>query len=312
VYHPEKLKNRGMVMLKSFLEIEQQVKNEKRRTIAVAMAEDSDILIALEKARSKGLAHAILTGEKIKILSILRENEVDEKDYEIIDSAGEKDSVAEAVSLVHHGKAHVLMKGLCSTSVFLKGILDKESGLRSGKIISHLAVFESPNYHKLLMMSDAAMNIAPDISEKISIVENAIGAAHNIGYHNPKVAIISAVEKVNPTGIPSSADAAIIAKMAERGQIKGGIIDGPLALDNALSLQSCEIKGLKTPVGGEADICIVPNIETGNAFYKLLTILGNAKVAGIIVGAKSPVVLTSRADSEDSKYLSILTALKAS
>ncbi len=299
-------------MLKSFLEIEKQVKDEKKRTIAVAMAEDSDILIALERARSKGLAKAILTGEKRKILSILSENEIDDKEYVIIDSTGERDSITEAVSLVRQGKAQVLMKGLCSTSFFLKGLLDKENGLRSGKIISHLALFESPNYHKLLMMSDAAMNIAPDISEKICIVENALNAAHKIGYHNPKVAIISAVEKVNPTGIPSSADAAIIAKMAERGQIKGGIIDGPLALDNALSLQSCEIKGLKTPVGGEADICIVPNTETGNVFYKLLTVLGNAKVAGIIVGAKSPVVLTSRADSEESKYLSILTALKAS
>jgi phosphate butyryltransferase len=299
-------------MLKKFEEIEEQVKNEKQKTIAVAMAEDSEILIALERARSKGMAKAILTGEKQKIISILKKNEIDDNNYDFVDSKGEVTSVSEAVGLVRNGAAQVLMKGLCSTSVFLKGLLDKESGLRSGKVISHLALFESPNYHKLLMMSDAAMNIAPDITEKISILENALNAAQKIGYHNPKVAIISAVEKVNPTGIPSSADAAIIAKMAERGQIKGGIIDGPLAVDNALSLQSCEIKGLKSPVGGEADICIVPNIETGNSFYKLLTILGNAKVAGIIVGAKSPVVLTSRADSEDSKYLSILTALKAS
>jgi len=299
-------------MLKSFSEIEDQIGNEKPRTIAVAMAEDPDILVALENARSKGLAKAVLTGENVKIKSILKEIGIDEKNYVIIDSIGEQNSVSEAISLVRNGQAQVLMKGLCSTSVFLKGLLDKESGLRSGKVISHLALFESPNYHKLLMMSDAAMNIAPDISEKISILENALIAAQNIGYHNPKVAIISAIEKVNPSGMPSSVDAAIIAKMAERGQIKGGIIDGPLAVDNALSLQSCEVKGLKSPVGGEADICIVPNIETGNAFYKLLTILGNAKVAGIIVGAKTPVVLTSRADSEESKYLSIITALKAS
>ena len=299
-------------MLKSFKEIEEQVKNEQQRTIAVAMAEDSDILIALERARSKGLAKAILTGEKKKITSILKKSDIDEKEYEIIDTKSEYESVGSAVSLVRKGRAQVLMKGLCSTSVFLKGLLDKETGLRSGKVISHLALFESPNYHKLLMMSDAAMNIAPDISDKVAILENAVAAAHKIGYHNPKVAVISAIEKVNPVGIPSSADAAIISKMAERGQIKGAIIDGPLAIDNALSLQSCETKGLKSPVGGEADICIVPNIETGNAFYKLLTILGNAKVAGIIVGAKSPVVLTSRADSEESKYLSILTALKAS
>ena len=299
-------------MLKSFNEIENQIGNEKPRTIAVAMAEDPDVLVALEKARSKGLAKAILTGESSKIKSILKELEIDEKHYEIIDSKGEQNSVSEAISFVRKDKAQVLMKGLCSTSVFLKGLLDKEYGLRSGNVISHLSLFESPNYHKLLMMSDAAMNIAPDLSEKICILENALIAAHSIGYHNPKVAIISAIEKINPSGMPSSVDAAIIAKMADRGQIKGGIIDGPLAVDNALSLQSCEVKGLKSPVGGEADICIVPNIETGNVFYKLLTILGNAKVAGIIIGAKSPVVLTSRADSEESKYLSIITALKAS
>jgi phosphate butyryltransferase len=201
---------------------------------------------------------------------------------------------------------------LCSTANFLKGLLDKNNGMRSGQVISHLAVFESPNYHKLFMMSDAAMNIAPDLSAKIAITQNAIMAAKKMGLTRPKVAIISAIEKVNPEGIPSSADAAIIAKMADRGQIADAIIDGPLAVDNALSALSCQVKGLKTPVAGDTDICIVPNIETGNVFYKLLTIMGNAKVAGIIVGASVPVVLTSRADSDESKFLSIVTALEAS
>ena len=213
---------------------------------------------------------------------------------------------------VKSGKAQVLMKGLCSTSVFLKGVLDKNNGLRSGKVLSHLAVFESPQYHKLFMLSDAAMNIAPDLSTKIVITENAISAALKLGYEKPKIAIISAVEKINPDGIPSTVDAAIISKMNERNQIKNAIIDGPLAVDNALSEQSCIVKGLNTQVGGDADILIVPNIETGNACYKLLTILGNAKVAGIIVGATAPIVLTSRADSDESKFLSIVTALKAS
>jgi phosphate butyryltransferase len=155
------------------------------------------------------------------------------------------------------------------------------------------------------------MNIAPDLSTKIAITENAIDTVIKIGYKMPKVAIISAVEKVNPDGIPSSAEAAVIAKMADRGQILGAIVDGPLAVDNALSQKACDIKGLNSPVGGDADICIVPNIETGNTFYKLLTVLGDAKVGGIIVGAAVPVILTSRADSEESKFLSILTALKA-
>ncbi len=298
--------------LKSFAQLEELVQKSEQKTIAVAMAEDRDVLGALERARAKGLARAILTGEKVKIENMLQEAGVAPALYEIIDCAGEKEAVVQAVRQVREGRAQVLMKGLCSTATFLKGILDKETGLRAAQVLSHLAVFESPYYHKLFMMSDAAMNIAPDLATKVAITANAISTAQSLGYEKPKVAIISAVEKVNAEGMPSSADAALIAKMGDRGQIKGAIIDGPLAVDNALSLQSCEVKGLQTPVGGDADILIVPNIETGNAFYKLLTILGGAKVAGIIIGAACPVVLTSRADSEESKFLSIVTALKAS
>jgi phosphate butyryltransferase len=299
-------------MIKNFDEILKQVKNETQKTIAVAYAEDKDVLKALEKARSLGFTKAILTGNSGNITAMLKSLNINESDYKIIDAANEMQSIELAVAEVKSGRANVLMKGLCSTSLFLKGILDKNNGLRSGKVLSHLAVFESPKYHKLFMLSDAAMNIAPDLSTKIVITENAISTALSLGYKKPKVAIISAVEKVNHEGIPSSVDAAIISKMNERSQIKNAIIDGPLALDNALSKESCRIKGLMTPVGGNADILIVPNIETGNACYKLLTILGNAKVAGIIVGATAPIVLTSRADSDDSKFLSIITALKAS
>jgi phosphate butyryltransferase len=299
-------------MLRTFKGLEDRVKSKSKRTIAVAMAEDIDVLIALEKARSMGLTRAILTGDREKIISVLRESGAEDKNYDIVPTKGEQQAVEKAVSLVRHGKAQVLMKGLCSTAGFLKGILDKQNGLRSDKIISHLALFESPHYHKLFMMSDAAMNIAPNLAGKVNILENALAAARHLGYKKPKVAIISALEKVNAEGIPSSADAAIIAKMGDRGQIKDAIIDGPLAVDTALSYQSCKVKGLKSAVGGDADICIVPNIETGNVFYKLLTIMGQAKVAGIIVGAIAPVVLTSRSDSEESKFLSILTALTAS
>ncbi len=299
-------------MIRNFPELESQVKNGLQKTIAVALAEDKDILIALEKARSIGIARAVLTGNSTKISKMLTELDIPADKYEIISANDETKAVELAIDLVRSNQAQVLMKGLCSTAVFLKGILAKTNGLRTEKIISHLSVFESPNYPKLFMMSDAAMNITPDLNTKIAIVENAIMAAKKMGYDNPKVAIISAIEKVNPDAIPSSADAAIIAKMAERGQIKGAIIDGPLAVDNALSAESCTVKGLDSPVGGDTDICIVPNIETGNVFYKLLTILGNAKVGGIVVGAKAPVVLPSRADSEESKYLSIITALKVS
>jgi phosphate butyryltransferase len=299
-------------MIKKFLEFESQLKKNEKKTIAVALAEDKDILLALEKARSHGLTQAILIGNRDKISNLLDNHNISADNYEIISAMNEIDAVELAIDSVRNNRAQVLMKGLCSTSNFLKGILDKSTGLRSGRVLSHLAVFESPYYPKLFMMSDAAMNIAPDLNTKIAIVENAIQTAKNLGYNNPKVAIISAIEKVNPEAIPSTADAAIISKMAERGQIKGAMIDGPLAVDNALSAESCKVKGIISPVGGDADICIVPNIETGNTFYKLLTILGNAKVAGIVVGAKTPIVLTSRADSEESKYLSIITALKAS
>jgi phosphate butyryltransferase len=298
-------------MIKNFDELVDRVKGEKQKTIVVALAEDRDVLKALEKARALGLTRAILTGQPDKISVLFRELNINSQNYEIIPASEEKRAVELAIDLVRNNKAQVLMKGLCSTSVFLKGVVDKENGLRSGKVISHLSLFECPRYHKILMMSDAAMNIAPDLQTKIAITENAVSAALSLGCDLPKVAIISAVEKVNPDGIPSSADAAIIAKMGERGQIKGALIDGPLAVDNALSKQACDVKGLKSPVGGDADICIVPNIETGNSFYKLLTILAEARVSGIIVGATAPIVLTSRADSEESKFLSIVTALKA-
>jgi len=299
-------------MLKNFDELLNRVDREQKKKIAVAMAQDSDVLRALEDARSEGLTDPILIGSQKKLESLSAEIEIDLENYHIIDKEDERACVSEAVRLVREGEAQVLMKGLCSTAVFLRGILDKEKGLRSAKILSHMAIFESPNYDKLLLMSDAAMNIAPDLDEKIAITENAIRAAHALGYEMPKVAMISAVEKVNAVGMPSTADAAIISKMADRNQIKNAIIDGPLAVDNALSPKANQIKGLNSPVGGEADICIVPNIEAGNIFYKILTTLGTTKVAGIILGASVPVVLTSRADSEKSKLLSIASALSIS
>ena len=176
-------------MLKSFEEIEEKVRSEKPKTIAVAMAQDKDVLVALETARSRGFTKAILTGNKEKIILILDNIGADISKYDIIDISGEREAIEEAISLVREGTAQVLMKGLCATSIFLQGVLDKQNGLRSGKVISHLAIFESVNYHKLFMMSDAAMNIAPDLSEKIHILENAIAATQSLGYKEAKVAV---------------------------------------------------------------------------------------------------------------------------
>ena len=299
-------------MLKNFKQMLTHVSKMERRKIAVAMAQDSEVLLALNAAYSAGLGDAILVGDRTEIIHRAEEENIIIKNFEIVDIKDEKKCVREAIELVRSGEAQVIMKGICSTANFLKGILNKEYGLRDSEVLSHLAIFESPNYPKLLFMSDAAMNIAPDLKTKIGITNNAIKAAHALGYKKPKVAILSAVEKVNAENMPSSAEAAIMAKMAERGQLPAAIVDGPLALDNALSPKANQVKGLYSPVGGKADICIVPNIEAGNIFYKLMTILGNALVAGIILGAAVPVVLTSRADSENAKFLSIATALAVS
>jgi phosphate butyryltransferase len=295
--------------LQNFNQLLDKFNNIETQKIAVAMAQDTDVLLALEAARVKGITDAILIGSLTKLKKIALKHHLDLSNYEIIDEENEMLCVTKAIATVREGEAKVLMKGLCSTSNFLKGILDKDKGLRKSRTLSHLAIFESSHYHKLLFMTDAAMNIAPNLKEKIAITENAIKATHALGYQTPKVAIISAVEKVNAESMPSTADAAIIAKMSDRNQIKNAVIDGPLAVDNALSEKANEVKGVISSVGGDADICVVPNIETGNVFYKVLTVLGNAKNAGVILGAAAPVVLTSRADSENTKFLSIAAAL---
>ncbi len=302
----------GRLMVKNFKQLSAKIGKYGKKRIAVAMAQDGDILLALDAAYSAGLTDATLIGDQDELEKIAHSHHMNLNHYEIIHQREETAAIQEAVRITREGHAQVIMKGLCSTAGFLHGILDKSNGLRGNRLLSHLAIFESPNYHKLLFMSDAAMNIAPDLNEKIAITQNAIDAVQALGYRKPKVAMISAVEKVNPEAMPSTADAALISKMAERGQIKNAIVDGPLAIDNALSVRANTIKGLVTPVGGDADICIVPNIETGNVFYKLLTILGNTLVAGVILGARVPVVLSSRADSENAKYLSIVAALAIS
>jgi phosphate butyryltransferase len=299
-------------MMNNFDALTKQIKNLPRRTIVVAMAEDPGALAAIKKVLALKIAEVILAGNKDMLRKILNEMHIDENNVQLVFTSDEYQSIKEAVTLIKDGTGHVLMKGLCSTAGFLKEILNKHNDLRKTKVLSHVAVFESSNYPRLFMMSDAAVNIAPDLSTKIAITLNAIDTAHKIGYKQPKVALISAVEKVNFESMPSSVDAAIIAKMADRGQLGNVIADGPLAIDNALSEESCTIKGIRSSVGGAADILIMPNIETGNVLYKGLTLLGNARVAGILVGTKVPVVLTSRADTDDSKFLSILLALSVS
>ncbi len=299
-------------MTGSFDQLVKDVKSAKKRTIAVAVAQDADVLEALEKAQASNLAGAILIGDRPLIEKIVAENQLDLSASEILDVKDEVEAVNRAIGLVREGAAEILMKGLCSTATLMKAVLEKENGLRQSGLLSHLGIFQISSYHKLILMSDAALNINPTLEEKIGITRNAIDVAHRLGLENPKVAMITAVEKVNPGKMPATTDAAVIAKMSDRRQIKGAIIDGPLAVDNAFSKHSCEIKGIASEVGGDADIAIVPNIEAGNIFYKVMSYLAGAKTAGIIVGAKVPIVLTSRSDSDETKFLSIATAARIS
>jgi phosphate butyryltransferase len=296
-------------MIKSFDELVNLVKTQPKKTLAVAVAEDDDVLEAVSFAYSQNIADAVLVGNREKIIECCRKTGIDDRNFDIIHADSELQAVVLAIQLVREHLADCLMKGKCNSATLLRGVLDKQHGVRSGNILSHLAVFEMSTYPKLLFMSDGGMNIAPDLEAKIAITQNAIQACRRLGNKRPKVAIISAIEKVNYEAMPCTRDAAVLAQMNQRGQIKNAIVDGPLAFDNAISNHSCEIKGIVTRVGGDADIIIMPNIEAGNALYKALTYLGGARAAGVITGAKVPIILTSRADSSETKFQSIAVAV---
>ncbi|MDR2029191.1 MAG: bifunctional enoyl-CoA hydratase/phosphate acetyltransferase [Treponema sp.] len=279
--------------------------------IAAAVAQDEAVLASLAAARTLGLAGGVLVGDRPAIEEIARKRKIDISDMEIIHEDNEAAAAITAVGLVRDGRADLVMKGLVESAVFLRGVLRKDMGLNRGNLVSHVGVIESPNYHKLLLLSDGAINIAPGLSEKISIIENAAGLARRLGIGRPKIALLAALEQVNPEKMPCTADAAILAQMNRRGRMAGCILDGPLALDNALSAGSARIKKIDSPVAGDADILIVPSIEAGNMLYKSLMYLGKAKSAGLILGTRAPVILTSRADSAETKQASIALAVLA-
>lgn len=291
-------------MIKNFDEVIQAAKLRGPKTLAVACAQDEDVLVAVENARKAGIAEAILVGNKSEIVEIAKRQNIDLGNYEIEDIADLAEASLRAVELVSNGKAQLVMKGLVDTAIILKAVLNKEVGLRTGNALSHVAVFDVPNYPRLLFVTDAAMNIAPDVETKRMIIENALDVAKALDNDMPNVGVICAKEKVNDK-MPATVDAAELVKMNEDGRIKGCKVGGPFALDNAVSEEAAKIKGIKDPMGGKVDILLCPTIEAGNVLYKALTFLAGARSAGIIVGAKAPVVLTSRADDDDSKLNSI-------
>ena len=294
--------------MKSMDEILAAAKAGGRKRIAVAAAQEGSALEAALDARSAGIAEPILIGDLAAIRTIAAEIGADLEGIRMIEEKDHAGAAAKAVALVRSGEADILMKGILDTSILLKAALNKELGLNAGRLTSHVAVIESPHYHKLFIVTDGGINIAPDIQGKIDIIANAVKTSRSLGVERPKVALLAAIEKVNPEKMPCTVDAAIITQMQRRNQIKDCVIDGPLALDNAMSAESARIKMISSEVAGDADILIVPDIEAGNILYKSLVDLGGAKGAAIVAGATKPIVLTSRSDSRETKLASIALA----
>ncbi|MDR7072668.1 phosphate butyryltransferase [Fictibacillus barbaricus] len=285
-----------------------QAKNQKvKPVIAVAEAGDQEVMESVFKAYKEGLAHFILFGDGEEISKLLNQRNESTPGIKVVSTAK---AAQNAVKAVHDGDADILMKGLVPTSVLLKEVLNKEYGLRTGNVLSHVAAFEIAGFNKLIFVTDAAMNIEPDLNQKAQILQNAMNFVLQTGVEQPKAAVLTAVENVNPA-MQATLDAASLTVMNARGQITGGIVEGPLALDNAISKEAASHKGITGKVAGDADILLVPTIETGNVLYKSLIYFARAKVGAVLCGAKSPIVLTSRADSAESKYYSIALAVKS-
>lgn len=295
-------------MIKNFDELMARAAGKGSLKISVAYAQDDDVLKAVKAAHERGLVKGYLVGDEAEIRSIAKELGFDLGDFEIIDEKDKVKASELAVRLVSEGKADIVMKGLVDTSVILKAVLNKEFGLRTGSVLSHVAVFSAPAYHKLFLLTDAAMNIAPDLRTKKQIIENALVVARALEIDQPNVAVLCAKEKVTES-MPATVDAGELVKMSRAGEIKGCTVGGPFALDNVISKKAAEIKGITDPMAGEGDILLAPNIESGNVLYKSLIYFADARSAGTIVGAKAPIVLTSRADSDELKLYSIALAV---
>jgi len=295
--------------LRSLTELLSYARQVGPKRVSVALAEDSEVLEAVDHARKEGIADCILVGNTDKMKSIAEEIGVDLSKFQLEDVRGSEESVAlTAVEIVSSGKADILMKGMISTANFLRGVLNKEKGLRTGSLLSHVYIHEVEGLDRILFVCDPAFNIAPDLNAKVKIVENTVELAKSFGVETPKVAVLAAVEVVNPD-MPCTLDAAALVQMNRRNQIKGCIIDGPLALDNALSVEAAKHKGIVSEVAGHAEVLLVPDIEAGNIFAKGIVYLTKNKTAGLVLGAKAPIVLTSRADSAETKLLSIASAV---
>lgn len=285
------------------------LKSKPKKRLIAAYANDSHTIGAVSHAIDKGLIEATLVGDEETIKKVCKEENIDSNKFRIVQEADDMKAATKAVELINAGEGTILMKGLVTSDKYMRAILNKEKGLMEtpNSILSHVTVIETPNYHKLLIVSDVAIIPAPDLKQKIAMTNYVIRTAKALDINNPKVAILAATEQMS-AGMPACVDAAIISKMGDRGQIKDAIIDGPLALDVIVDKESCEIKKLVSPVAGDADCIVFPNIESGNVFFKTNTKLASAELGAVVFGAKVPCILTSRGDSEKSKLYSIALA----
>lgn len=295
-------------MITKFEDIVKAAQLKGPKIIAVAVAQDIEVLLAVKNACDLGLAKGILVGSGAAIRQIAYDNHLDLSGFQFIEENENAQACRTAVELVSKGEADIVMKGLVDTPVILKAVLDKDIGLRTENVLSHVAVADIDGYDRLFYLTDAAMNIAPGLETKKQIIENSLQVANSLGCHQPKVACLCAVEKVNPK-MQATLDAEQLVAMNKAGIITGCVVGGPLALDNAVSLEAAKHKGITDPVAGNADILLVPFIEAGNVLYKSIVFFAKGKIAGIVVGARAPIVLTSRADSDLAKLNSIAIAV---
>lgn len=276
--------------------------------LAVAGAEDDDTILAVRVCREEFGVEATLFGQVAKIENLAVEGGLSLRGMEVVDAPTPAAAAQMATSLVSSGKAHILMKGQVKTADFMKAVLHPETGLRTGRILSHVAAMDVPEFDRMVFVTDAGINVSPDLKTKVEIVQNAIDMARGLGYQKPRAAILAAVEVVNPE-MQATTDAAAIAKMADRGQIKGAFVDGPLALDVAVSAEAAAQKGVTGEVAGRADVLVAPDLESGNILGKSMLYFGRAIMAGIVVGARKPVVMNSRADTPENKAASLALAV---
>lgn len=299
-------------MFKNFTEMAEMVKNHPvKKRIVLACAHDEHSLEAVNEAVKEGIVEAVLVGKKEEIKAIIKEHGFVLENATIYNEDDDVEAAKTAVRLINEGKGDFLMKGRMQTADLLKQVVNKETGLNMGKVMSHVGLFEVPNYHKLVVLTDGGMLLHPTLEQKAQIIENAVESLRNMGYEHPKVAALCAAEKLNQKA-PESVDAAALKEMNEKGELKGCVVEGPISYDIALSKEIADFKGFESPVAGDADVLLVPDMAAGNFIGKAWVIQGGGRMTGLVVGAKAPIVLTSRGSGADEKFYSIVFAAAAS